>query len=106
MTGLTGPAFATAPDSWEDPGQVGALHAIVIFVLIPLGLFLLITLLVMIPFMRKGEGYQPGQVWRSEPEWFGGPRGGLDAVDNAPPAAVGAGESGSAADRGGASGHW
>jgi hypothetical protein len=106
VTGLTGAAFATAPDTWEDPGQVGVLNALVVFVFIPLGLFMLITLLVMLPFMRKGESYQPGQVWRSEPEWFGGPRGGIDAVDETPPAAVGSGRSGSAADRGGASGHW
>jgi len=106
VTGLTGTAFATAPNTWEPAPTVGVLNALIVFVAIPLGLFLLITLLVCIPYMRKGESYQPGQVWRSEPEWFGGPRGGVDAVDQTPPAAVGAGQSGSAADQGGASGHW
>jgi hypothetical protein len=106
VTGLTGTAFATAPDTWEEPASVPFLNAFVVFVAIPLGLFLLITLLVCIPFMRKGEGYQPGQVWRSEPEWFGGPRRGIEAVDQTAPASVGAGDSGAAADRGGASGHW
>jgi len=106
VTGLTGTAVAAPPNTWEDPGQVSPLRAILVFVLIPLGLFVLITLLVYIPSMRRGQSYHPGQVWRSEPEWFGGPRGGVDAVDETPPAVVSAGRGDGAAERGGASGRW
>jgi hypothetical protein len=104
---LTGAAFAEAPESWEDPPPVAPLHALLILFVIPLGLFLLITLLVCLPSMRRGESYQPGQLWRAEPEWFGGPRRGLDAVDENESAAAGAGGTADThPGRGGASGHW
>ena len=52
---------------------------------IPIGLFILITLLVYIPSMTKNESYRPGQAWRGEPTWFGGPRGGfLEAAESKP----------------------
>ena len=55
--------------------------------------------------MRKGESYQPGQPWRNESEWFGGPRGGVGAVDRTeqPLAVSGSDHS---KERGGASGQW
>jgi len=93
-------AFAEPPETWEDTPSVSGLHVIVLLVIIPLALFLLIWLLVYLPSMSRGESYQPGQVWRGEPTWFGGPRAGIDAVEQTPPAV------GSGSDRGGTSGHW
>jgi len=105
VTSATGAAFAEAPDSWEDNAAVSPLYVIVVLVLIPLGLFVLITLLVYLPSMSRGESYQPGQVWRSEPSWFGGPRRGLDAAETeGEQPAVDAGSP--HASLGGASGHW
>ena len=104
VTGITGTAYADAPDTWEDSPAVSPLHALLVLALIPLGLFLLITLLVYIPSMTKAETYQPGQAWRGEPTWFGGPRGGLEATDSGSPAQLGSGEPEST--RGGASGRW
>lgn len=105
VTSATGAAFAEAPATWEDNAAVSPLHVILVLAVIPIGLFVLITLLVYLPSMSRGESYQPGQVWRSEPSWFGGPRRGVDSVDgNDEQPAVGRGGSGST--RGGASGHW
>ncbi len=107
VTSLTSSAFAEAPDSWEDPPHVSPAHVILLLVVIPLALFLLITLLVYLPSMAKGQRYQPGEPWRTEAEWFGGPRGGVEAADrSAQPAAVGTGQDRDEADRGGTSGRW
>ena len=104
VTFATGAAFAEAPATWEDNPSVSPLYVLLVLVVIPVGLFLLITLLVYVPSMSKGESYRPGQVWRGEPEWFGGPRGGIEEIDSSAPPAVGAG--GSETTRGGTSGRW
>ena len=108
VTSATGSAFAEAPEQWEDNGAVSPLHVIMVLVIIPVALFALICLLVYLPSMKKGQHYQPGLAGRNEPEWFGGPRGGVDAADGSRAAAVGAGTSAAdtESDRGGASGRW
>jgi hypothetical protein len=108
VTSATGTAFADPPDTWEDNTAVSGLHVILVLVLIPLALFALIWLLVYLPSMSKGAGYHPGLAWRNEPVWFGGPRGGVDALDHDQPATVGSGHGAGDADetRGGASGRW
>jgi hypothetical protein len=106
VTSLAGTAFADPPATWQDSDHVSPIHALVVYLFIPLGLFLLITLFVYLPSMRRsGESYQPGQVWRGEPTWFGGPRKGVDAVDETAPVTSGRDERGEPV-RGGASGHW
>ena len=106
VTSLTGTASADAPVQWEDHGPYSPLYVITILVLIPAGLFALITLLVYLPsMMHKGESYHPGQPWRNEAEWFGGPRGGVGAVDRTEqPLAVSGSDH--TQDKGGASGKW
>jgi hypothetical protein len=104
ITGAMSSAHADAPDQWEDTPTVSPLHALLVLAVIPVGLFLLITLLVYIPSMSKAESYQPGQAWRGEPTWFGGPRGGLEGADTGSRAQIGSG--GSETTRGGASGRW
>ena len=106
VTSATGTAFADAPETWEDNPSVSGLHVILVLVVIPVALFALIWLLVYLPSMSKGARYQPGLAWRNEPVWFGGPRGGVDALDRADqPAAVGDSE-GNEHVGGGASGRW
>lgn len=107
VTSLTGTAFAEAPVQWQDNPPASPLYVIMVLVVIPVALFALITLLVCLPsMMRKNEAYHPSQPWRSEPEWFGGPRGGVQAVDRTEqPLSVG-GSSEQARERGGASGQW
>ena len=108
VTSLTGTAFADPPASWENNDQVSPLHVLFVFVIAPVGLFALITLLACLPAMMGKDkgGYRSGQPWRSEPEWFGGPRGGVEAADRTErPLAVG-GASDHEDERGGASGRW
>lgn len=79
------------------------LDFLMVLVLIPGALFIVIALLSALPSMARGDStYQPGLAWRNEPEWFGGPRGGLDKAAGSP-AEV---ESGDSSDRGGASARW
>lgn len=101
LVALAAPALADAPTTWVDPEPVSTLYVLLILVGLPAALFLGITLLVYVPSMARGEKYTPGLAWRNESEWFGGPRGGIEAVDRAGPEAIeGAGE------RGGASARW
>jgi hypothetical protein len=105
VTCLAGAAHADPPESWENTPSVSPLHVILLLGVAPVALFVIITLLVMLPGMSRGSTYSPSQVWRGEPEWFGGPATGLAAVDQAEqPAPTGSGAPGS--DRGGAGGRW
>lgn len=96
------PALATAPDTWTESPDVSPLHALVILGLIPLSLFVVITLLVYVPSMARGQRYQPGLAWRNEAEWFGGPRDGVEAADEVDPAEVAAAHE----SKGGSSARW
>ncbi len=100
---MAAPAFADTPATWADPDPVSALTALMIIVIIPAGLFLVISLLVYVPSMARGEKYTPGLAWRNESEWFGGPTGGVEAADKAEPQAI---EGTTETDRGGASARW
>jgi hypothetical protein len=105
VTCSAGAALADPPDTWEQGPSVSPLHTLLVLGGIPLGLFLLITLLVYLPSMtRRNRGYQPGQAWHGESQWFNGPRGGLEAADRTAPAAVTRGRS--TPVRGGTSGRW
>jgi hypothetical protein len=104
VTGAAGAAFAAEPTTWTEDTTVSPWHAILVYVIIPVALFVGITLLVMLPSTRKAHDYHPGEAWRGEPEWFGGPRGGVETLDAGAPATAGSDRAGS--DRGGASGSW
>lgn len=99
-----GPALAAAPEQWPTAPHVSAMHALLIYLIAPGGVALLITLLVYVPSLARGQKYQPGLAWRNEPEWFGGPREGVEAADKVA-AETGAAESGTD-ERGGASARW
>lgn len=96
------PASAGTPTTWEDAPHVSGLHALTILILIPLVLMGVISLLAALPSMIGGKPYETGQAWRSEGEWFGGPRKGVEAADEVAPEELTA-----ASDkRGGASAEW
>ena len=102
LTTLAAPALAAPPEQWQEAPDVDPLAFLLVILLIPLGLAAVIALLVSIPSMTKSESsYHPGLAWRHEPEWFGGPRDGLEKADQTDPEAIEA-----AGERGGASGHW
>ena len=91
-----GPAGADVPEGWSNPSDVDPVEAVLLLVGVPLLLFLVITALVVIPGVIKGERFTPGGQ-ATEDQWFGGPSKGtaaLPAPDNEESKA------------GGASGRW
>lgn len=69
-----GPAGAEVPEGWSDPDEVSVLHAVLVLGGIPLLLFVVISMLVYIPSLVRGERGGPGAT--RENQWFGGPRQG------------------------------
>jgi len=101
VTLLAAPALASAPDTWPEPPAVPAFDMLLVLLIIPGALVIGISLLVLVPSMARGQKYQPGQSWRGESTWFGGPQDGIEAADHADVKAET-----SDADRGGASARW
>jgi len=64
---------------------------------IPLAVILLLTLLVYLPSMMRGQSSEPALAFQERSEWFGGPRKGVDAAP---------GSSDTDEDKGGAGGRW
>lgn len=95
-------AFADTPATWDKAPSVSGLEFLLVLVLIPLGLALVISLLAALPSMISDKGYEPGQAWRSEPEWFGGASKGVQAAESVSDKELESGES----TRGGSSGSW
>lgn len=95
-------ASADTPASWEKAPHVSGLEFLLVLVLIPLGVAVVISLLAALPSMIHDRGYEPGQSWRAEAEWFGGPRKGVEAAGDLSPQQIETAESG----RGGVSGQW
>jgi hypothetical protein len=81
---FAGPASAKVPEGWAEPYHVDVWHAILVLVGIPLLVIIVITALVVIPGIRKGERFTPGGAL-TEDQWLGGPRSGtaeLPAADD------------------------
>ena len=79
------PAAADTPEAWEQAPHVSALGFLLVLLLIPLGARRGDRLLAVLPSMVGDSGYEPGQSWRGETEWFGGPRKGVEAADDGHP---------------------
>lgn len=102
VTLLAAPALAAAPDTWPTAPSVPAFDFLLVLVIIPGAAFIAITLAVFVPSWARGRKYQPGQAWRGESTWFGGPQDGVEAADQVDPQAIEAKDAG----RGGASARW
>jgi hypothetical protein len=102
VVALPSVASADTPRAWEKADHVSGLEFLTVLVLIPAGLALVISLLALLPSIIRDRGYEPGQSWRAEAEWFGGPQKGVGAADALAPDEIEAAESG----RGGTSGQW
>ena len=70
-----GPALAgVKPDDGEVPGpSLGLGITILLFVVIPIGAFLVIGGLALLPSALNKPRYRPGKSWDHEPVWIGGP---------------------------------
>jgi hypothetical protein len=77
---LTAPALADTPADWDDPPHVSALKYLLVLLIIPGGIALFITLLVMLLSLVRGDSYQPGETRAGGDEWFGGPSKGVEAA--------------------------
>ncbi len=91
-----GPAGADVPEGWSDPAPVDPWRILLVQGGIALLLFVLITAIVVLPGVIKGERFTPGGRATAD-QWFGGPRTGtaeLPAPDN------------EESQAGGASGRW
>lgn len=97
---VAAPALAAPPQTWPQEPHVTGFDFLLVLFIIPAGIALLIALLVSIPSMVRGQKYTPGQAWRNESEWFGGPKDGLEAADKTDTAAE------AEKERGGASARW
>lgn len=93
---LAGPASADTPANWPTPPHVSGIDWLLVLLIIPAGIALLLSLLVMLPSMvRGGSATQDVEAWRGEGEWFGGPTKGIDTP-----------RADKAKDTGGASADW
>jgi hypothetical protein len=99
---LVAPASADTPSGWETSPHVSALDYLLVLVIIPLGAAAVISLLVVIPSLVSNRGYEPGQSWRGDTEWFGGPTKGVKAAEEVTPDQIEL----SSKDAGGTSGRW
>jgi len=102
VVALPAVAAADTPADWAKAPHVSGLEFLLVLVLIPLGIALVITVLTLLPSLIHDRGYEPGQSWRAEAEWFGGPRKGVEAAEDLSPKQIETAESG----RGGTSGEW
>ncbi len=94
---LAAPAFATPPESWEDPDNGSALELLLILGGIPLAVIALLALAVYLPSMMRGQSSEPALAFQQRSEWFGGPRKGVEGTPE--PTAQ-------SEDKGGAGGRW
>ncbi len=79
---LAVPALAAPPDSdpWRGEEDPSTLQDLLFLVGVPVAVFLVVTLLVYLPSMMRRGSSEPALAFRERPEWFGGPRKGLDAT--------------------------
>jgi hypothetical protein len=94
-----GPALAKVkPDDGEVPGpSLGLGNTILLFVVVPIGVFLIIAALAVLPSALSRPRYRPGKPWDHEARWVAGP--------GEPQAAIATTASDPTA-RGGASAEW
>ena len=96
MMATVAPALANVrSDDGAVPGKsLGAGMTILLFVVIPVGAFLAIAALSLLPSTLARPRYRPGKPWDHEPRWFGAPDG------------TSTGSTASGTAKGGASAEW
>jgi hypothetical protein len=102
VTGALLPLLPLTPALALDDGEVrgkslGTGMVVLIYVLIPLGIFAVIALLSVLPSALRRPRYRPGRAWTYDPLWFNGPDDPSKALAGARPGATA---------RGGASAEW
>lgn len=77
---LAGPALAAPPEAWETPDNGSMLDNLLFLVGVPILVFVLLALLVYLPSMMRRQSTEPALAFRDRPEWFGGPRKGVESA--------------------------
>ncbi len=81
LVAAAGPALAIGERN--DPGDgLSWVQTVLIFIGIPVGVFVVIAFLVYLPSMVRGPRYRPGRPWTSGSVWFGGPDDANSAVES------------------------
>ena len=75
LLAIAGPATADVPEGWSTPTRSTPGPPVLLFALIPIGMALVISLLVYLPAIIRGERLAPGAP-HTEDQWIGGPRQG------------------------------
>jgi hypothetical protein len=94
---------STEQQSYPHPGQSAGFtqgsvaRTVLLYVLLPLGLLVVMSVLAAVPQLRRRFRYRPQEGWTAAPVWFAGPPGPAAAVEQA--------ETGDVV-RGGAGGSW
>jgi hypothetical protein len=99
---LVAPAVADTPEAWEKAPDVSPLGFLLVLLILPLGAAAVISLLTVLPSLASDKGYEPGQSWGGDTEWFGGPTKGVKGADQVTPDQI----EQSSKDAGGSSGRW
>lgn len=102
LVGTVSPAAADTPEAWKTAPDVSPLGFLLVVAIIPLGAAAVIALLAVLPSILGDSGYEPGQSWRGDNEWFGGPTKGVEAAEQVTPEQIEQSSSGA----GGSSGRW
>lgn len=66
------PALAKINDG-ETPAHEGWVATVLIYVIAPLGFFLLVALITYLPSLRRKPRYRPNRAWDYQAVWFNGP---------------------------------
>jgi hypothetical protein len=99
---MVAPVAADTPEAWKQAPDVSPLGFLLVLAILPLGAAAVISLLVVLPSLASDRGYEPGQSWRGDTEWFGGPTKGVKGADDVTPDQI----EQSSKDAGGTSGRW
>lgn len=67
------PSVAWAIDDGEAPDPLDTGQTVFIFVVIPLVIVAVVTLLTFLPSMVRSPRYRPSREWDHDPLWFAGP---------------------------------
>ena len=99
LLATAGPALAKVkPDDGEVSGpSLGLGNTILLFVVVPIGAFLVISALAVLPSTLSRPRYRPGKPWDHQPRWVNGPTDPQRAITTA---------SAEPTARGGASAEW
>lgn len=94
---VAAPAYARPGDGEIGGDRISFGAAVLIYVGIPIALFVVIALFALAPSLLRRPRYRPGRAWQHEPLWFAGPDDPDTALRSARPGATA---------RGGTSADW